>query len=307
MDRCSYFIEDISLFGSYPTQEFIDHLQEMGFKYFIDLTEESDKNIVKYNVNDDTKKINYPIRDNDIPDNTQTFSAFILTLIEIIKNKNKMYVHCRGGHGRSGIVVACLIKLYYDIDTDKALDLTYECHQKRRVMRDRWRQLGSPQTLYQKKFVNDLFSQVYYNNYNINNNYMSNFYTAAMVININGSRVRFYNVDACYQAFKNETNVEYVNMLANEINPKRAKMAGLKSIGLTDWYSRREHIMEKIMIEKFKQNPELLAKLLSTGLGEIIKISKRTSFWNSIHYNRTGIILTKIRNNFYLNDHSCAP
>jgi predicted NAD-dependent protein-ADP-ribosyltransferase YbiA (DUF1768 family) len=305
MDRCSYFIEDISLFGSYPTQEFADHLQGMGIEYFVDLTEDSDKNIVKYQLGGDTKKINYPIRDKDIPDNTRTFSGFILTLMEIIRNKKKLYVHCRGGHGRSGIVVACLIKLYYDIDVGKALDLTYECHQKRRVMRDRWRQLGSPQTVAQKKFVKDLFDQVYYNNYNIDNNYMSNFYTAPMLVDIGGKGVRFYNVDACYQAFKAETDSEYVNMMANEINPRRAKMAGLKNIGL-EWYSRREIIMDKIMFEKFKQNPELRSKLLFTGLGEIVKISKRTSFWNSIHYNRTGVILTKIRNEFYLSERSCA-
>lgn len=305
MDRCSYFIQDISLFGSYPPQEFADHLQEMGVEYFVDLTEESDKHIVKYHVSGNTKKINYPIRDKDIPNNTRTFSAFILALMEIIKNKKKMYVHCRGGHGRSGIVVACLIKLYYDIDADKALDLTYECHQKRRVMRDRWRQLGSPQTLSQKKFVKDLFCQVYYNNYNIDNNYMSNFYTSVMVVDINGRRVKFYNADACYQAFKDETDTEYVNILANEINPKLAKIMGRNRSG-PEWHCRREHIMEMIIFEKFKQNLELRSQLLSTGIGEIIKISKRTSFWNSIHYNRTGAILTKIRNIFYLNDHICA-
>ena len=305
MDRCSYFIEDICLFGSYPTQEFADHLQEMGISYFIDLTEESDKHIIKYHLNDNTKKINYPIRDKDIPDNIRTFSGFILGLMEIIKTKKKMYVHCRGGHGRSGIVVACLIKLYYDIDVDKALDLTYECHQKRRVMRDRWRQLGSPQTLAQKKFVKDIFAQVYYNNYNMDNNYMSNFYTAFISVNIDRKCVRFYNVEACYQAYKNEEDREYVNMLANEINPRKVRMAGLKNLGI-EWQSRRETIMEKILFEKFKQNPELRTKLLSTGLGEIMKISKRTSFWNSIHYNRTGILITKIRNEFYLSERSCA-
>ena len=305
MDRCSYFIEDISLFGSYPTQQFTEYLQEMGIEYFIDLTEENDKHIVKYQLAGNTKKINYPIRDKDIPDNIRTFSGFILYLMELIKSKKKMYVHCRGGHGRSGIVVACLIKLYYDIDADTALDLTYECHQKRRVMRDRWRQLGSPQTLTQKKFVKDLFAQVYYNNYNIDNNYMSNFYTSFVVVDINRKRVRFYNVDACYQAFKNETDGDYVDMLAAEINPKRAKIIGVKNMG-AEWQSRREKIMEEVMFEKFKQNPELMSKLLSTGLGEIMKISKRTSFWNSIHYNRTGVILTKIRNNFYLTEYSCA-
>ena len=300
MDRCSYFIDDISLFGSYPTQEFADYLQEtLEIEYFIDLTEEDDKNITKYMVKDNVKKINYPIKDKDVPNNTRTFSSFILNLISIVKNKKKIYIHCRGGHGRSGIVVACLMKIYYDITVDKALDLTYECHQKRRVMRDKWRQIGSPQTYSQKKFVRDLFTPICYNNYNIDNNYLSNYYTTPIDICINGKIVSFYNAEACYHAFKKETDDQYISTLANEINSKHARLIGRKQAE-DGWTDRRVSIMKYIVTEKFKQHPEFKTKLLSTGLGEIVKISERSSFWNSIHYNRMGLLLTQIRNKYYL-------
>lgn len=298
MDNCSYFIEGTALFGCYPTQEFVDYLQQtMEIDYFIDLTEDDEKNFTKYTLSRG-KKINYPIQDKSVPDNIRTFSSFILTLLAIINNKNKMYIHCRGGHGRSGIVVACLMKMYYKIDVDKALGLTYECHQKRRVMREKWRHIGSPQTIYQKNFVRELFIPICYNNYNKDNNYMSNFYTSPFDICINNKIERFYNAEACYQAFKNESDDEYVSLLKNEIDPKKAIQIGLGQDSDT-WDSRCVNIMENIVREKFTQNKEIRDKLLATGLGEIIKISERTTFWNYIHYNRMGSLLTRIRNEFY--------
>lgn len=49
MDNCSYFIEGTALFGCYPTQEFVDYLQQtMEIDYFIDLTEDDEKNFTKY-------------------------------------------------------------------------------------------------------------------------------------------------------------------------------------------------------------------------------------------------------------------
>ena len=298
MDKCSYFIEGVALFGSYPTQEFVDHLvANLNIEYFIDLTEKDDKNIVRYTT---SKHISYPIKDKNIPDNTFTFSSFILGVLELIKANKKIYVHCRGGHGRSGIVVACLIKMYYDIDVNKALDLTYECHQKRRVMRDKWRQIGSPQTSVQKNFVRTLFSPVYYNNYNKDNNYLSNYYTSRILIHIDGKDINFLNVEACYQALKNKTNTEYIKLLSDEINPRIAKLIGRMFVYNDDWKYERVKIMKDLVYQKFSQNSDLRNKLLSTGLGEIIKISGRTTYWNSIYHNRMGLILTQIRNELLL-------
>jgi len=297
MDTCSYFIDGVALFGSYPTQMFVDHLEQvLGIHYLVDLTEEDDKHIIKYQA---TNRISYPIKDKDAPANIKTFSSFILQLLAIIEDKKKIYIHCRGGHGRSGLVVACLLKMYYKLTVDKALDLTHECHQNRQVMREKWRRIGSPQTDSQKKFVKQLFMPVCYNNYNKDNNYMSNFYTSAMTIEINTQMIRFLNVESCYQAFKKEADDEYVSVLANEINPKMARRIGYKQ-GDATWEHKRVDVMKHIIIEKFLQSADLRNRLLSTGLGEIIKISERTSFWNILHYNRTGRLLTQIRNELYL-------
>ena len=299
MDTCSYFIDELALFGSYPTQDFVAHLQSEGFQYFIDLTEDDDKNIVKYTAE---HRIHYPIKDKDVPFDIQKFSAFILRLLALVENNNKIYIHCRGGHGRSGIVVACLMKLYYKIDADKALDLTYECHQKRRVMRDKWRKIGAPQTEHQKQFVRHLFRPIYYNNYNIDNNYMSTFYTCPITININNRDVQFLSVETCYQAFKNESDTEYVDMLSSELDPRLARTIG-HGKGTGEWRSRRASVMKTIVLKKFIQNDAIRLKLLHTGLGEIVKISERKSYWNNIQHNRMGALLEEVRNELSLNNY----
>lgn len=78
-----------------------------------------------------------------------------------------------------------------------------------------------PQTIYQKNFVRELFIPICYNNYNKDNNYMSNFYTSPFDICINNKIERFYNAEACYQAFKNESDDEYVSLLKTKSTPKK--------------------------------------------------------------------------------------
>jgi len=63
------------------------------------------------------------------------------------------YIHCRSGHGRSGLVVACILKVYHSWDTDTALMKTNEYHNMRKDMKPQWRRIGAPQTTGQKDYV----------------------------------------------------------------------------------------------------------------------------------------------------------
>jgi len=44
-------------------------------------------------------------------------------LVNQLEN-NKLYIHCRGGHGRAGLVVACLLCSIYDYPPEKSIELT---------------------------------------------------------------------------------------------------------------------------------------------------------------------------------------
>jgi protein tyrosine phosphatase len=154
MDRTSYFINNKALFGGYPSQELVNSLEEIGVKYFIDLTLSNEPNTTPYTTNHNI--IRYPIKDMSVPEHMLSFISLIYRLNNILLNLQegeKIFVHCRGGHGRAGIVVACLLYIFIYRNVDQSLRQTNICHNARLTMSDRWRLVGSPQTSEQKQFV----------------------------------------------------------------------------------------------------------------------------------------------------------
>jgi protein tyrosine phosphatase len=156
MDRSSYFIKDKALFGSFPTKDAVAELEKEGVRYFIDLTFPDENNITPYFTK--YMYISFPIKDRYYPENKSEFTEFILKIAHIIVNLNgdeKIYIHCKGGHGRSGIVVSILLYHLFNLTPENALEHTKKSHNNRLVMRDKWRKIGSPQTYYQKVFVHN--------------------------------------------------------------------------------------------------------------------------------------------------------
>jgi len=161
MDSSSYFIKDKAIFGSFPNQMSVEELEKEGVIYFINLTCDNEKKIIPYT----TKHgyIHFPIPDQGIPENHGEFARFILRLTKVIlqlKSAEKLYVHCKGGHGRSGLVVAASLCQIFNLTPYEALKYTSQCHNNRKNMRERWRKIGSPQTYLQKKFIYKFFHPV---------------------------------------------------------------------------------------------------------------------------------------------------
>jgi protein tyrosine phosphatase len=154
MNKTSFFIDDKAIFGGHPTQKFVEELEDLGVRYFVDLTHQDESNIKPYTTK--YHRIQYPIRDLGVPTDFVTFTRFIYQICEAIRSLNegeKIYLHCKGGHGRSGIVVACIVHEMIFKDVEKALVHTSLCHSNRIEMREKWRIIGSPQTEDQRQFV----------------------------------------------------------------------------------------------------------------------------------------------------------
>lgn len=161
MDNASYFIDNRALFGSYPTQERVDELENLGVRYFINLTFDDEKKISPYKTC--TTVVRFPIRDRRTPRNWYEFSllvTWIKELLHTLKLQEKIYIHCKGGHGRSGVLVSCLLCLYNNYTPEQALEDTKLYHSHRTNLKDRWKRIGSPQTLSQKNFVRRFFSKL---------------------------------------------------------------------------------------------------------------------------------------------------
>lgn len=160
MQRSSFFYYDKARFGGYPTAEELIELEEAGVRHFVDLTCEGELLITQYTTK--YNYIRYPIVDRSIPHNRKSFSKFILQICEIIINlpeSSMIYIHCRGGCGRSGLVVACIISRLCSVFPYDALRLTSIYHANRPVMSSRMRKNGAPQTPGQKNFVKEFMGE----------------------------------------------------------------------------------------------------------------------------------------------------
>jgi protein tyrosine phosphatase len=74
-----------------------------------------------------------------------------------LKQGKRIYIHCAGGHGRTGVYVACLLVLAFQMDADTALYYTQTLHNTRRSQDKRFERpmpLRSPSHTCQIDFVN---------------------------------------------------------------------------------------------------------------------------------------------------------
>lgn len=160
MEYCSTLIKDLAYFGPSPSQEIAEQLLSEGIDVFVDLTTNEDRT----EPYDAPNKIKYPIKDNNIPDNLASFKFFINQLQILLKRERKIYIHCRAGHGRSGMVSACLLSEFNKCSPVYAIKLVTEYHKERKIMKDKWRNKLCPNSHLQRKFVNEHFgySDAYY-------------------------------------------------------------------------------------------------------------------------------------------------
>mmetsp|Transcript_1953 Transcript_1953/g.2794 ORF Transcript_1953/g.2794 Transcript_1953/m.2794 type:complete len:215 (+) Transcript_1953:116-760(+) len=68
----------------------------------------------------------------------------------------KIYIHCRGGHGRSGVIAALLIFHLYKLDSWNTLELLTKMHKTRKDVQENY--YTSPQTSEQKNQVYRIIS-----------------------------------------------------------------------------------------------------------------------------------------------------
>lgn len=119
----NYLLEDRILFGWYVTDPAssgnysnnVDLLIKTNRDVFINLTTSAERQgfydyipRVKSQI-PDAMFLSFEIPDCGIPQDLTSFTKFILELKGLFDQGKKLFIHCRGGHGRSGLVTACLL------------------------------------------------------------------------------------------------------------------------------------------------------------------------------------------------------
>ena len=302
MDKSNYFYKDRCLFGAYPTQKDIEDLENYNVKLFVNLTTE-EENLFDYRSKYDI--IKFPIIDRDIPDDNYNFVLLILFLENYINEikSSKIYIHCKGGHGRSAMVSACLLCRLEDISPDEAIDIVSDSHSKRKILKDKWKNKIFPNSRNQRFYLKKIFSPLYFSKCykNSEKNGLSNF--SDHKVDIPGVGI-FPNSESAYYALRNPYDKEYIDKLKNSKNPRVAKYIGeqyLETHGNIEDEKKIEN-MYKILKSKFNQNDDIKNKLLCTGFRPIVNHNRFDSFWGDggdRGKNHLGILLTKLRNEFY--------
>jgi predicted NAD-dependent protein-ADP-ribosyltransferase YbiA (DUF1768 family) len=300
MDRSSEFIRGKARFGSYPTQKYVEEFENMGVRYFVNLTYDEEKHIIPYKTK--YTYIHYPISDHRVPTCWKSFAQFIIkigNIIKSLKEEEQIYIHCKGGHGRSGIVVASLLCYLYNIPASEGIAKTNRYHSYRKDMREKWRKIGSPQTRSQKHFVSKFFETLYI--YDNNTKYFSCIFRNDAEISVNIpnlgkfstteeafkkiKKIYFGNKDFCQDKIKFRQVIQ--NML-KDIYCNEEKL----NIDIDNWDNIKYFVMYILLRYKFKHNDDIREKLLKTGLRPIIYWGDKNNF--------LGEILSKIRNDLYI-------
>jgi len=103
------------------------------------------------------KLLHLPIKDISVPRKNQqkAYKNMVLSVANDAKKGKKIYIHCKGGHGRSAMFFACvLIHIYPDKSAKEILDLTNNMHSLQRTDTTKeWIDMGAPQTESQIKLV----------------------------------------------------------------------------------------------------------------------------------------------------------
>lgn len=99
--------------------------------------------------------IHFPIRDCGITDDSRVLEL-AKTLVQALKDGEIIYLHCWGGHGRTGTVVCIMLHLIYGLDATRSMARCQSVHDLRR-----WPvAVGSPQTQTQRDQVTRVINKL---------------------------------------------------------------------------------------------------------------------------------------------------
>ena len=102
--------------GEYPgdksdelARQKIEQMHHFGIRHFIDLTEEGELRPYSHLLPAGTTYTRFPIADCGAPKSIESVQSLLLRIEELKKMDGYVYVHCWGGVGRTGTIIACYL------------------------------------------------------------------------------------------------------------------------------------------------------------------------------------------------------
>ena len=110
----SYYIGKRLFAGEYPGDKYgelaeakLRRMHRFGVRHFVDLTEEGELLPYRQQLPNDTTYLRFPIRDVNVPKSVEAVHQLIDKIEYLMQQDGYTYIHCWGGVGRTGTIVAC--------------------------------------------------------------------------------------------------------------------------------------------------------------------------------------------------------
>lgn len=134
-----------SIKGNIPT------LLRFGITVFLDLTQSYEVSEYASFLPSNVQRISFPIRNCDIPSSVESVIGLFRKLEQLMHEQPqaKLYIHCHGGVGRTGIIVACYYIYFEHLSFEEALDKM----RRQYAQSPRSKFMNAPETKRQIEFV----------------------------------------------------------------------------------------------------------------------------------------------------------
>jgi hypothetical protein len=153
---CSVYQKSV-LFGGYPSKQMFNELLDHGVSVFVDMTTRYDRYKFRYIYNH-PHRVSFPILDNSIPYNKDNFCRFIVYISYIIYyQREKLYIHCKGGHNRSGLVISAILCFLENCIPVEAMKITADLHSARIYLKPKYKNSLCPDNVKQRQFLCNIF------------------------------------------------------------------------------------------------------------------------------------------------------
>ena len=95
----------------------IRHMIHFGIRHFIDLTEEGELRPYSSFLPDDITYYRFPIKKCSVPESLEGMYRILDRINELKQQGGFIYIHCRDGVTRTGVVAACYLAKQHDKQT----------------------------------------------------------------------------------------------------------------------------------------------------------------------------------------------
>ena len=129
----------------------IPRLLKFGITVFLDLTQSYEVPEYTSFLPPDVRRISFPIRNCDVPSRVESVIGLFRRLEQLMHEQPqaKLYIHCHGGVGRTGTIVACYYIYFEHLSFEEALDKM----RRQYTQSPRSKFMNAPETKRQIEFV----------------------------------------------------------------------------------------------------------------------------------------------------------